>query len=188
MIGAAVASSSPSECRSGPDQPPQRTTKTVLQAVVDPAADLTDLFAWMSPDGRLNLIANVFYAATFASEFSPAVQYAFHVESGAAYGAVGDEQIVLCQFYRADRIECWIGDEYVEGDPSDPAGISSASGRLRVFAGRRDDPFFIEYEGFMATVEQVIAACPLSRLQRRGMSHPRERDAERARRSAPERP
>lgn len=130
-------------------------------AAVDPAADLTDLFAWMSPDGqRLNLIANVFYAATFASEFSPAVQYAFHVESGDAYGAVGGERVVLCQFYQPDRVECWIGDEYVEGDPSDPAGLTSASGRLRVFAGRRDDPFFIEYEGFMATIEQVIDAAP----------------------------
>ena len=106
-------------------------------AQIDPAADISDVFAWMSADAsRLNLIANVFYSAGPTSAFSPAVQYAFHIESGTEYGAVSDEATVICQFYDTDRIECWAGDEYVEGDPSDPAGITSSSGRLRVFAGR----------------------------------------------------
>lgn len=125
-------------------------------AQLDPTADISDVFAWMSADAsRLNLVANVFYQAGRAAAFSPAVQYAFHVESGGEYGAVSDEQVVLCQFYEAELIECWAGDEYVQGDPSDPAGIVSDSGRLRVFAGRRDDPFFFEFDGFKEVVRTV---------------------------------
>src|SRR5690606_15046972 len=67
---------------------------------------------------------------------------------------------VICQFYDTDKIECWAGDEYVEGDPSDPAGITSESGDLRVFAGLRNDPFFMEFEGFTETVKAVVAAAP----------------------------
>lgn len=130
-------------------------------AQIDPAADISDVFAWMNADAsRLNLVANVFYSAGPTAAFSPAVQYAFHVGSGAAYGDVADEALVLCQFYDTNRIECWAGEEYVEGDPSDPAGIASDSGRLRVFAGLRDDPFFMEFDGFNETVAMVVAAAP----------------------------
>ncbi|MBK6577429.1 MAG: DUF4331 family protein [Sandaracinaceae bacterium] len=130
-------------------------------AQIDPAADISDVFAWMNADAsRLNLVANVFYSAGPTAAFSPAVQYAFHIESGTEYGAVSDEALVLCQFYDVNRIECWAGDDYVEGDPSDPAGLLSASGRLRVFAGRRDDPFFMEFDGFNETVAMVVAAAP----------------------------
>ena len=42
-------------------------------AQIDPAADISDVFAWMSADAsRLNLIANVFYSAGPTSAFSPA--------------------------------------------------------------------------------------------------------------------
>jgi len=130
-------------------------------AQIDPAADISDVFAWMSPDAtRLNLVADVFYSAGPTAAFSPAVQFAFHIESGAEYGAVSDEALVLCQFYDVNRIECWAGDEYVTGDPSDPAGIVSASGRMRVFAGMCDDPFFMEFDGFNETVAMVVAAAP----------------------------
>ena len=40
-------------------------------------------------------------------------------------------------------------------NPSDPAGIVSGSGRLRVFAGLRDDPFFFEFSGFKEAVMMV---------------------------------
>lgn len=130
-------------------------------AQIDPAADISDVFAWMNADAsRLNLVANVFYSAGPTAAFSPALQYAFHIGSGAAFGDVADEALVLCQFYDTDRIECWAGDDYVTGDPSDPAGLVSESGGLRVFAGLRDDPFFMEFDGFNETVATVVAAAP----------------------------
>lgn len=128
-------------------------------ATGDPAADLTDLFAWMSEDAQsLNLIAAVNPFVGDTGTFSDAVQYAFHVNSSEGYGMPQSETLVLCQFYDIDRIECWVGDDdYVVGDPSASAGVTSASGDVRVFAGMRDDPFYFESTGFNATVSTVVS-------------------------------
>ncbi len=128
-------------------------------AVSDPTADITDLYAWMSPDTQnLNLIMNVNPFAGSDAAFSDAVQYVFHVNSSSAYGEAQTETQVICQFFDVDMIECWAGDSYVIGDPSDTDGITSDDDALRVFAGRRDDPFFMEFEGFTATVDIVVGA------------------------------
>nr|ANY58016.1 hypothetical protein [uncultured bacterium]ANY58035.1 hypothetical protein [uncultured bacterium] len=125
-------------------------------ATAEPTADITDVFAWMNEDAdRLNLVLNVHHMATAESRFSPAVQYALHVNSSASFGAAATEEIVLCQFYSQTELECWLGDEYVVGDPSAAEGIQSEGGGLRVFAGRRDDPFFFELLGFRQVVSTV---------------------------------
>jgi hypothetical protein len=51
-----------------------------------------------------------------------------------------------------------VGNDYVAGDPSAEAGIMSDSGAIKVFAGLRDDPFFMEFTGFTETVAAVVAA------------------------------
>ena len=57
------------------------------KASADPTADITDLFAWMSPAAKtLYLIMNVFPQATAASKFSNAVQYVFHDTSRNNFG------------------------------------------------------------------------------------------------------
>ncbi|MFN3202904.1 MAG: DUF4331 family protein [Bradymonadia bacterium] len=128
-------------------------------AVNDPAADITDLFAWMTPEAdKVNLIMNVTPFAGADAAFSTATQYVFHVNSAAGYGETQTETNVICQFYAENAIECWANGEYVIGDPSDPAGITSESGGLKVFAGLRNDPFFMEFAGFTQTVETVIGA------------------------------
>ena len=130
-------------------------------AVAEPAADITDLYAWMTPDAsKVNLVLDVFPFAGNDAAFSTAVTYVFHVNSSAGYGMPQTETLVICQFYAENKIECWAGDEYVEGDHSSEAGISSQSGALKVFAGLRNDPFFMEFEGFTETVKTVIAAAP----------------------------
>lgn len=127
----------------------------------DPLTDITDLFAWMTPDAqKLNLAIGVAPLADPGMTFGTSVQYVFHVNSSAGYGEAQTETQVICQFYTSSNIECWAGDEYLEGDPSDPAGITSASGNLRVFAGLRNDPFFFEGAGFNETVSTVVAAAP----------------------------
>ncbi len=127
-------------------------------ASADPTADITDLYAWMTPDaGSLNLAIGVAPFAGADSTFSDAVTYAFHVGSSTGYGEAQTETLVTCQFYAEDRIECWVGDEYVEGDPSDPAGITNDAETVRVFAGLRDDPFFFELAGFQQAVGTVQA-------------------------------
>jgi hypothetical protein len=129
-------------------------------ATAEPNADITDLYAWMSSDAsKLNLVLDVHPSATAESAFSPAVQYAWHIQSAEAFGAEDAERsTVVCQFYSASEIECWLGDEYVRGDPSNPEGISSEDGRMRIFAGLRDDPFFFNLTGFNEVVKQVNAA------------------------------
>jgi len=121
-------------------------------ALEDPAADINDVFAFLSDDGaNLNLIMTVFPAATAESTFSDGVQYAFHVNSGATIGALGaqTETLILCTFDADGMAQCWAGDsEYVTGDASAEAGIASESGDLRVFAGLRNDPFFFKLDGF----------------------------------------
>jgi hypothetical protein len=128
-------------------------------ATAEPNADITDVYAWMNADAsKLNLVLDVHHMAGADSAFSTAVQYAVHLSSAASFGADGSEAVMMCQFYTAAKLECWLGDEYLEGDPSDPTGITSASGKLKVFAGRRDDPFFFELTGFKETVKAVKAA------------------------------
>ena len=128
-------------------------------AVAEPTADLTDLYSWMTPEAdKVNLVLNVNPFAGNDAAFSDAVQYVFHVNSSAAYGEPQTETLALCQFPEPSRIQCWIGDDYVTGDPSDPAGLKSESGAIRVFAGLRNDPFFMEFTGFTNPVKAVIDA------------------------------
>src|SRR5262249_9125643 len=68
---------------------------------------------------------------------------------------------VVCTFDAAQKISCWVGDkDYVTGDASAVAGLTSASGKVKVFAGLRDDPFFFNLDGFKHTVSTVEAAAP----------------------------
>lgn len=129
-------------------------------ATADPSADITDVFAWMSSDASMvNLVMDVFPFATGTPQFSNAVQYVFHTSSQASYGKpVGGTVNVICTFTTAQIISCWAGNEYVTGDASVTTGISSADGKLKVFAGPRSDPFFFNLAGFKATVADVTAA------------------------------
>ena len=56
----------------------------------DIAADINDVFAWMSPDAaRVYLVMTVFPFATAEARFSDSVQYVFHTSSASAFGAAG---------------------------------------------------------------------------------------------------
>jgi hypothetical protein len=124
------------------------------QALADPSADITDLFAWMSNDGsKVYLVLDVTKGATVGSKFSTAIRYTFHVASRVHVGdADGPHPVdVICTFDVAQRISCWVGNaDYVSGDASNVAGVTSASGKVKVFAGLRDDPFFFNSGGFNA--------------------------------------
>ncbi len=122
----------------------------------DPSADITDVLAWMSPDAqKLNLVLNVPSSGANA-RFSDAVQYAFHIERSKSYGEPGTDTLVVCTFSADQNVQCWAGDdEYVTGDAHSTAGIESESQNLKVFTGRRNDPFYFNFEGFTATIDAV---------------------------------
>jgi hypothetical protein len=128
-------------------------------ASAEPTADITDVYAWMTSDAeRVNLVLNVAPDAGGSMSFPTSTVYAFHVNSSEGYGMAQTETLVRCKFYDENAIECWAGDEYVVGDPSNPAGITSEGGEMRVFAGLRNDPFYFELVGFNETVAAVRAA------------------------------
>ncbi len=124
-------------------------------AIADPAADIGDLFAWMSPDGRrLNLVM-----AIVAHRFSDGLQYVFHVDSGAQFGTTTSTATLTCRFDFAGVAECRAGDtDQVRGPAGDPAGLTGRNGRFRVFAGLRDDPFFNNVKGSRAALDFAAAA------------------------------
>ncbi|HEX4384168.1 MAG TPA: DUF4331 family protein [Myxococcales bacterium] len=135
-------------------------------ATADPSVDITDVFAWTSSDGKsLNLAMDVFPSATTTSKFSNTAQYVFHTSSTSAFGtAATSTENIICTFDASQKISCWAGSEYVNGDASPTAGISSSSGKLKVFAGLREDPFFFNIDGFHDAVADVIATAAANKL------------------------
>ena len=115
--------------------------------IADPAADIGDIFAWTSSDGkRLNLVMDI-----VAHQFSDRLQYVFHVDSGKSFGKTTATTLIVCRFDVAGVAECWVGDvDYVHGDASNVSGIEGKNRRFRLFAGLRDDPFFNNVKGTRA--------------------------------------
>jgi hypothetical protein len=125
------------------------------------AADIADVYAWMTTDAaKVNLTMTVNPFASTDTQLSDAVQYVFHINSSSGYGEVQTETLAQCQFPAVDKVQCWIGDHYLTGDPRDPKGITNTDGSIKIFAGVRNDPFFFELGGFLKTVDTVIAAAP----------------------------
>jgi hypothetical protein len=123
-------------------------------AAADPAADINDVFTFV--DGN-NFVAamTVFPFADTGASFSNATQYVFHTTSGTKFGESVKNADIVCTFASNTSIQCWAGSEYVTGDPSKPAGLASASGKLKVYAGLVGDPFFFNLTGFKDTVKAV---------------------------------
>jgi hypothetical protein len=132
----------------------------------DPTVDINDLYGWM--DGNnLVLALTVFPAAMGATDASPGaqfsnkVQYVIHTSSGASFGNTTANEDIICTFDATQKISCWAGtDEYVTGDASAAAGLVSADGKFKVFAGLRADPFFFNLDGFKHTQATVESAAP----------------------------
>jgi hypothetical protein len=129
---------------------------------LDPTTDITDVYAWLPDATHVALVMDVFPGATTTSKFSDSALYVFHINAGQAYGDTAPKPAqVVCQFTGGDpaKAQCWAGPltsptgvEYVTGDATTAAGLSSTSGKLTVFAGLRDDPFFFNIHGFKAAI------------------------------------
>lgn len=121
-----------------------------------PLADITDVYAWMA-GSNIDLVMDVSPADNGQNAFGPGVLYAFHLTSKTGIGVTtsdGTETRVILQFASGTSVQAWVTDaagatikDYVTGDPSNPAGITSIHGKIRVFAGRRSDPRFFDQSG-----------------------------------------
>lgn len=127
-------------------------TPTVL---ADPAADIGDLYAWTSTDGRrLNLALDI-----VGRRFSDQVQYVMTVDSGPSFGHTAASLRIACQFEVDGTATCWAGtQDRLHGDVASPRGLDSRKHRFRVFAGPRDDPYFNNVRGTRAALDQAAAA------------------------------
>jgi hypothetical protein len=126
------------------------------QAVIDdPAGDIGDLYAWMSPDGhRLNLVMTI-----VGKKFLDHDRYTFHIDSGRALGRIAASSTIECDFNSATAPQCRLDDvDVAQGDASGIQGLQSEHKRFRVFAGLRDDPFFNNVRGTRAALNVAAAA------------------------------
>ena len=130
--------------------------------------DINDVYTWMNADAtKMNLAMTVSPGDDGTRNFGPTVQYVFHVRSrvgttGAMVVAQpgGVETNVVCTFASNTSAQCWVVSGttvkgYVKGDPTATTGLASADGKIRVFAGRRSDPFFFNLQGFRDAITQV---------------------------------
>jgi hypothetical protein len=107
---------------------------------MNPRADIGDLYAWTSADAKqLNLIMTI-----VGDAFSDNVEYTFHIDSAKRLGATAGTTTLVCRFSADQAANCRAGGV----DPS----------RLRIFAGRRDDPFFNNVRGTRAAYQRAAAA------------------------------
>jgi Domain of unknown function (DUF4331) len=130
-------------------------------AVAAPDADITDVFAWMSPDGNnVDLIMNWFPDAPSTSTLAANVLFVFHVNAKATFAATtATETTVICGFDVTEKLSCWVGTgEFVTGAKG--TILTSASGKVKAFAGIKDDPFFLNGAGVGAVIGTVTAAAP----------------------------
>ena len=131
----------------------------------DPTTDITDVYSWMSADkSKVYLVMNVNPAADMNSKFSNAAQYVFHINAFPGFfKAPKDFSTVLCTFDNSAKqvASCWLEDktgkaiDYVNGDLSNTAGTASVNGKMKVFTGLRDDPFFFNLVGFQGVAADV---------------------------------
>jgi hypothetical protein len=125
-------------------------------AIANPQADIGDLYAWTSANGRqLNLIMDI-----VGRSFSDKLQYVFHIDSGREFGKTTATTSIVCRFPAAlNIVECRAADvDDASGDASGPHGLQGRKHRFRVFAGLRDDPFFNNVKGTRAAYQTAIAA------------------------------
>lgn len=123
--------------------------------IADPRADIGDLYAWTSQDGRrLNLVMTI-----VGHTFSDRLNYVFHIDSGRRMGRTTATIAIVCRFAGDKAVSCRVGDvDAAIGDPGGREGLGGRNGRFQVFAGLRDDPFFNNVRGTRAAYNTAAAA------------------------------
>src|SRR5271168_386896 len=136
------------------------------RSIGDPSIDLTDLFAFTSPEdtSRTVLAANVFPSAGVSAMFSNVVNHAIVVRHIAVAGlgnaakfTPGDQEYRFnCKFSALERGPdgatptqrgtCTLPDgQELTFVVNDEKGASTPDGTFRVFAGLRSDPFYLAW-------------------------------------------
>jgi Domain of unknown function (DUF4331)/Polyketide cyclase / dehydrase and lipid transport len=136
------------------------------RSIGDPAADLSDLFAFTSPENpsRTVLAANVFPSAGASAIFSNAINHSIVIRGATVAGLGTDAKFMTgdreyrfsCRFAALERgpedaepIQrgtCTLPDgQVLHFVVNDEKGASTPDGVFRLFAGLRSDPFFLAW-------------------------------------------
>jgi hypothetical protein len=131
----------------------------------NPTSDINDVFSWM--DGSNVVLAMTSNpGATSSTLFDNTIQYVFHTGSTLVFtGAVPTTSLdVIVTFSGTaapQTFQAWVGTtDYVTGPTGGTTGTTSASGKVKVWAGPVADPFFFNLDGFHSVVQDVVAAEP----------------------------
>jgi len=128
--------------------------------------DILDLYSWMEPtSGNRMYFALTVNPQTdrLLDRFSSTNLYVFHTNArqNATDTSPDPEVNIICKFDAitgTQGFECWAGaNEYVKGKVN-ATGQSSRSGALTVFAGPRNDPFFMNNTGLTAGLMAIQTA------------------------------
>jgi len=129
--------------------------------VADPAADINDVYAFMNTAGdKVILMMTVMPDAGANAAFSDAALYEFHVDAHPGFGMAAEIHTkVTCWFDAAGEVSCNVAGDAatVSGDASAEAGLENAAGNMKVFTGRRADPFYFNLSGFSSAITFVTA-------------------------------
>lgn len=170
LTAATASPASPTELRDEAGDEP-RPGAAAGAAADDKLADIQAVYAWMSPDiDSVNLVMTVSPFDDGTTPFGPGFQYVFHLAPHRALNSAPEplppttpggeprpgEVDIICQFPKVNDIECWFGTNlYVRGNPSSTNGLMAKG--VRIFAGRRSDPFFFNESGFESAVPLLRA-------------------------------
>jgi len=126
----------------------------------DPAADISDLYAWHTQDDRLVLVLNYagLTAAGGQATYDADMLYGFHIDRDG--DNVSDHDIWV-RFGQNDADEWGVQVEGLPGDDTVSGAVDTnmtTTGGNMVFAGPREDPFFFDFEGFMDTLSTMTLA------------------------------
>ncbi len=125
-------------------------------SITEPQSDITDFYAWMTPDAaKLDMAMSVRESTKVDPRWSATSEYVFHVSSMAAIGGAETETIILCTVAPNKRVQCWTEGEYLIGGVSGPEGVVSQDGKLRVWIGARDDAAFVNRAGIGSTLSAL---------------------------------
>jgi hypothetical protein len=130
------------------------------RATADPQADITDVFAFTSPEDASRVVLAMAIApyASASTRFASGVDYVFRVRRVTAPSPLTLDSSVLdvaCSFDAAatQTVRCAApGGLVASAAVGDIAPRDGGSASMRVFAGLRSDPAFFDRQGALATV------------------------------------
>ena len=128
----------------------------------DDAADITDFYAWHTEDDKLVLVVDFagLKEAGSGGTYDGGVLYSFHIDVDA--DQVADTEI-HARFGNNGEGLFGIQVLGLPGADADPFEgevemVHDAGGGAMVFAGPRDDPFFFDLDGYLATIDTEALA------------------------------